>query len=983
MGETCGLKLVYETKAESDVCKLCHDIEKKQRRYDKMQRDVERWQSEGTRWATSIERTVADMNTVCSHIYRMNEDHAHRLGGNVISQDGVLLTTDTALSVGSAFDPFDGPSSGLGPTLNLPILGGRQPTFDQQPLILGSAPKPPMFSGIQPSMPAPSSTYATYATKGESSTDGTSDLRPHRLIKKNMHDSVESANPTIETTSSPLTTMAEVLTEALARKNIDVVATFLETQFEQASSGEYVWIAELKDIGYTNTEIAQLLYERANDSPWIYFEPANIPSADIRSDHHLENCAHHLSETSRPGDQALGPALKTDRDREVLRIIEELCGLGGLSPSSRAASDWNGTAEFLEENSVVLIRHRSPLYIWPSPSSTIHRLIRVAEGFCTAVRAVQDAGLCCDSFTVLRTSGIARPELQLSRIEFSLARQLLNSLRALDTKCTDDPERQFEIRTLQIVSQNIIGYAIGDYTVVQSDTREDVFHLPSLALQFLCVGFLSYTQAHIGTLQPFFLDTPLRKIVLLGTRVSPKPGMYITAHLVELSCLAGMCQGPVLAFSGPGSVQRTPGVWKYDVRACPRDILDTWGPGELIFRSAKKDSPLAIKIGGGYISPTTERDVVEGYHWDRSMRISEESPSLKLDREVVVGRLVTVNARCVIDDEECWKKSSGHFEELGTYNSYSELAERQFGLQGGPDYLAMTANMVWAKRRGRTIKARNLDREDRMLIPFLDFYWGVRVSFCTGVAQRVSLRHLVADLLPAFATCLTSPTTKSFWESLKTEYQIIERFRDPDPKQPSLCSWLSGLREDLYRFVLLLVRQILETLRDTGLSPDGRYFSVAWPHNGVVNRCLRMSLDDHNKWTPMLADSDDCATFAYISNTCLEAGNISCGGPDARWQGRIHLLETAVLCPASIGPWALRHEQTYFFNKLDNTLFWVRVRRNAACGTLPVALVRLFSIESLPRDVIRRLLFNDEQKRQRRLREKDLACIQAEIVSVL
>ncbi|KAJ6438819.1 FAD binding domain-containing protein [Purpureocillium lavendulum] len=56
MGETCGLKLVYETRVEADVCKLCHDTEKKQRRYDKMYRDVQRWQREGNRSAT-IERT--------------------------------------------------------------------------------------------------------------------------------------------------------------------------------------------------------------------------------------------------------------------------------------------------------------------------------------------------------------------------------------------------------------------------------------------------------------------------------------------------------------------------------------------------------------------------------------------------------------------------------------------------------------------------------------------------------------------------------------------------------------------------------------------------------------------------------------------------------------------------------------------------------------------------------------------------------------
>ncbi|KAH7206526.1 hypothetical protein IWW34DRAFT_803363 [Fusarium oxysporum f. sp. albedinis] len=78
MGETCGLKLVYETRTERDVCKLCHDTEKKQRRYDKMYRDVQRWQREGNRNAT-IERTCAEMQEVLGQIYRMREEHDHRL----------------------------------------------------------------------------------------------------------------------------------------------------------------------------------------------------------------------------------------------------------------------------------------------------------------------------------------------------------------------------------------------------------------------------------------------------------------------------------------------------------------------------------------------------------------------------------------------------------------------------------------------------------------------------------------------------------------------------------------------------------------------------------------------------------------------------------------------------------------------------------------------------------------------------------------
>jgi hypothetical protein len=59
-------------------------------------------------------------------------------------------------------------------------------------------------------------------------------------------------------------------------------------------------------------------------------------------------------------------------------------------------------------------------------------------------------------------------------------------------------------------------------------------------------------------------------------------------------------------------------------------------------------------------------------------------------------------------------------------------------------------------------------------------------------------------------------------------------------------------------------------LEDIGISPDGTEFLVAWPYDGIVNQCFRIPLGEDNKWAPMLADSDDCATFAYISNDCLE-----------------------------------------------------------------------------------------------------------------
>ncbi|KAK5996491.1 hypothetical protein PT974_01826 [Cladobotryum mycophilum] len=78
MGETCGLKLVYETRIEAGVCKLCQDTDKKRRRLLKMQQDLARWKQEGNRSAT-IEKTEAEQAEVTEQVNRMLEEHQLRL----------------------------------------------------------------------------------------------------------------------------------------------------------------------------------------------------------------------------------------------------------------------------------------------------------------------------------------------------------------------------------------------------------------------------------------------------------------------------------------------------------------------------------------------------------------------------------------------------------------------------------------------------------------------------------------------------------------------------------------------------------------------------------------------------------------------------------------------------------------------------------------------------------------------------------------
>jgi hypothetical protein len=75
-GETCGLRLVYQTYQMPGQCKTCDTLDKKNRRRSKMCDDVDRWSREGGRRAT-IERTQAEIVELGVQIAEL--EHQHRV----------------------------------------------------------------------------------------------------------------------------------------------------------------------------------------------------------------------------------------------------------------------------------------------------------------------------------------------------------------------------------------------------------------------------------------------------------------------------------------------------------------------------------------------------------------------------------------------------------------------------------------------------------------------------------------------------------------------------------------------------------------------------------------------------------------------------------------------------------------------------------------------------------------------------------------
>ncbi|KAK0726804.1 hypothetical protein B0T26DRAFT_637287 [Lasiosphaeria miniovina] len=101
IGETCRLKLVFETSHRPDHCKTCEQIVRKQCRIAKMKKDIARWTREGSLMAT-IEKTERDIVKLQRSISTLSEQHGKRL------PDPVVVTTSTASGTWVGLPPISG-----------------------------------------------------------------------------------------------------------------------------------------------------------------------------------------------------------------------------------------------------------------------------------------------------------------------------------------------------------------------------------------------------------------------------------------------------------------------------------------------------------------------------------------------------------------------------------------------------------------------------------------------------------------------------------------------------------------------------------------------------------------------------------------------------------------------------------------------------------------------------------------------------------
>lgn len=78
-GETCGMKMVYQTIPLAEKCSMCEKIERKKRRVEKHKADYARWHStDPLKYRFSMEKAMEEMQSLSQEIRQLVADKEAR-----------------------------------------------------------------------------------------------------------------------------------------------------------------------------------------------------------------------------------------------------------------------------------------------------------------------------------------------------------------------------------------------------------------------------------------------------------------------------------------------------------------------------------------------------------------------------------------------------------------------------------------------------------------------------------------------------------------------------------------------------------------------------------------------------------------------------------------------------------------------------------------------------------------------------------------
>ncbi|KAJ4237550.1 hypothetical protein NW757_013251 [Fusarium falciforme] len=467
-----------------------------------------------------------------------------------------------------------------------------------------------------------------------------------------------------------------LLETAVTERCMNLIQALLSQHFNYVAQGTYGWLADLRELGLEEPQIVDLVVKEAADgnSPWISANVSRLPDpkADIDTRLHQPHCAHKRRDT-QPSDDSIDPVTEYFSREDMQRRVSLFCGLAGvIPPMSESPSDF-GLVTFDDERACIKVFYSDPRNgdeSVPAGKSKeaaeatttsqhalcharlIPQLHRALRGFTNAAIKLQQAGFCCDQFTVL-TAGESvspldsTPTVHMNTIKFHDVVRLAQNIEQLQHEELDSPALARSVETCTAIMASLF-----KSTMPRPSTTEHQLHLCSLTVQLLCLGIVFYAQAHTGRLHPSYLVEPLAKVEIRG---SSHGQPYIIAEQAELACMGEMVGDKVFVFHM--SAQTPPAEVRSYLNATCEEIVDSWGPAsilglpessekEMIGLPESSEEMIGLVIRGGIIrrrEPFGNSDRL--FHWTDHFGGNKLSPhdTFSYTEKIVVG--ATVEAR--------------------------------------------------------------------------------------------------------------------------------------------------------------------------------------------------------------------------------------------------------------------------------------------------------------------------------------------------
>jgi hypothetical protein len=306
---------------------------------------------------------------------------------------------------------------------------------------------------------------------------------------------------------------------------------------------------------------------------------------------------------------------------------------------------------------------------------------------------------------------------------------------------------------------------------------------------------------------------------------------------------------------------------------------------------------------------------------------------------------------------------SSDMKERGTWSAQWELREKQSGLSGG-QFLNTAFNATWIRSDARTRKRKGLEELD---LEFLNKPWGLLVSVCTGVARRVALRKVMAEVMLPMIEAWMDKSVK--WQDLMSTGEGLLN----ELKKPTFRDWFHTLNSDTKRALDRFVGHVLRKICWTGVNRADKLV-VACPQFDDSSSCVHISSKDSRALTWILKHTERSATFARLTNSCfiVSPWPVGCQNtPSPLWQNHVSALITSVCQYKWLG--ADDWEQIPRSNLQNGNVYWMSAgedKRLITIGThhsSPVKLIIPHS--SAPLRLLRRAWERIEKIRETQIVE--------------